>query len=51
MYSAQKYGEIVTVFAPVAFLTVTLAHQILTGSGWDVAEPFLGGLNKVVPTH
>lgn len=51
MYSAQKYGEIVTVFAPAAFLTVTLAHQILTGSGWDVAESFLGGLNKVVPAH
>ncbi len=50
VYSAQNYGEFVTVIAPVALLTVTLAQQILAGSGFDVAESFLGGIDKVIPT-
>ncbi|WP_156767258.1 DUF6185 family protein [Mycobacterium sp. E796] len=49
VYSLQNYGEVVAAVAPAAFLAVTLAQQIIAGSGFDVAESFFGGIKNVIP--
>jgi hypothetical protein len=50
VYSLQNTSEVVAAIAPAALLAVKLAQQIQAGSGFDVAESFLAGIQKVVPT-
>ena len=43
-YALQNYSEIAAAVAPALLLTLTLAQQVMAGSGLDVAKTFLGGI-------
>lgn len=47
-YALSNYGELVAAIAPFLLLAVTLAQQIAAGSGLEIAETLISGVNDAV---
>ena len=48
VYDLQNYGRVTAAVAPAALLVITLAHQISTGSGFDLANSLVSGISNVL---
>jgi hypothetical protein len=48
IYDLEDYGRIAATVAPAAILILTVAHEIIAGSGFDVADSLLSAVTDVL---
>jgi hypothetical protein len=48
LYNLESYGQVIASVAPILVLGITLAQQVISGSGFDVATSFVNGLSSLI---